>query len=164
MNFRHTSVAPLDIHEEFRSVPEQKSHEKRIKERGSESPRLLLDVILHTKIVFGNQRFYKNDIDQLWENYTRAFGDGPRHFEQWSSDEDDTSAVAPSPNYHIPPTGGRLSSRHLMRISPLYGVDCVVKQFLLKRKVIHCGGSIRRPQLSPQMTPHLLSKEHSKTD
>ncbi|GFT17399.1 histone-lysine N-methyltransferase SETMAR [Trichonephila clavipes] len=28
-------------------------------------------------------------------NYTRAFGDGPRHFETWSSDEDDTSAGAP---------------------------------------------------------------------
>ncbi|GFW53798.1 hypothetical protein TNCV_3938921 [Trichonephila clavipes] len=33
-------------------------------------------------------------------NYTKAFGDGPRHFEPWSSDEDDTLAATPSPNYH----------------------------------------------------------------
>ncbi|GFU92717.1 hypothetical protein TNCV_2892261 [Trichonephila clavipes] len=25
-----------------------------------------------------------------WRSYTRAFGDGPRNFEPWSSDEDDT--------------------------------------------------------------------------
>ncbi|GFW37908.1 uncharacterized protein TNCV_4631101 [Trichonephila clavipes] len=41
----------------------------------------------------------------LLDNYSRAFGDGPRHLEPWSRDEDDTS-----PNYHITPTGGRLSS------------------------------------------------------
>ncbi|GFT70234.1 hypothetical protein TNCV_3456831 [Trichonephila clavipes] len=40
--------------------------------------------------------------------YSRAFGDGPRHFEQWSSDEDD-----PSPNYRTPSTGVRLSSRQI---------------------------------------------------
>ncbi|GFV92169.1 hypothetical protein TNCV_1896051 [Trichonephila clavipes] len=32
---------------------------------------------------------------------TRAIGNGPRHFESWSSDEDDT----PSPYYH---TNGRI--------------------------------------------------------
>ncbi|GFX17361.1 hypothetical protein TNCV_3553641 [Trichonephila clavipes] len=29
------------------------------------------------------------------ESYTRAFGDGPRNFEPWSSDEDDTGAITP---------------------------------------------------------------------
>ncbi|GFW99062.1 hypothetical protein TNCV_3008321 [Trichonephila clavipes] len=43
----------------------------------------------------------------IWlQCYTRAFGDGPRNFEPWSSDVDDTSAGTPSPNYHITPTGG----------------------------------------------------------
>ncbi|GFT26459.1 hypothetical protein TNCV_3603251 [Trichonephila clavipes] len=27
---------------------------------------------------------------QMIDSYKRAFGDGPRHFEPWSSDEDDT--------------------------------------------------------------------------
>ncbi|GFX44096.1 hypothetical protein TNCV_4118921 [Trichonephila clavipes] len=36
--------------------------------------------------------------------YTRAFGDGPRNFEPWSSDVDDTRAGTPSPNYHTTPT------------------------------------------------------------
>ncbi|GFT22464.1 hypothetical protein TNCV_3274291 [Trichonephila clavipes] len=43
--------------------------------------------------------------------YSMAFGDGPRHFESWSSDEDDACADSPSLNYHTTPTGGRLSSR-----------------------------------------------------
>ncbi|GFW14059.1 hypothetical protein TNCV_3546481 [Trichonephila clavipes] len=46
-------------------------------------------------------------------SYTRAFGDGPRNFEPWSSDVDDTLAVTPSPNYHTTPTGGRFSSRQI---------------------------------------------------
>ncbi|GFX01108.1 hypothetical protein TNCV_4580741 [Trichonephila clavipes] len=46
-------------------------------------------------------------------NYTRAFGDGPRNFEPWSSDVDDTSAGIPSPNYHTTPTGSQL-----MRMTP----------------------------------------------
>ncbi|GFW05648.1 hypothetical protein TNCV_5025121 [Trichonephila clavipes] len=35
-------------------------------------------------------------------NYTRAFGDGPRHFEpwSWSSDEDDTLAGTPTTTPH----------------------------------------------------------------
>ncbi|PRD31438.1 UNVERIFIED_CONTAM: hypothetical protein NCL1_23560 [Trichonephila clavipes] len=37
-------------------------------------------------------------------SYTRAFGDGPRNFESWSSDVDDTSAGILSPNYHTTPT------------------------------------------------------------
>ncbi|GFW77347.1 hypothetical protein TNCV_2497421 [Trichonephila clavipes] len=40
--------------------------------------------------------------------YTRTFGDGPRHFEPRSSDEDDTS-----PNYYTTPTGGRLNSQQI---------------------------------------------------
>ncbi|GFU66085.1 hypothetical protein TNCV_4480311 [Trichonephila clavipes] len=35
--------------------------------------------------------------------YTRAFGDGPRNFEPWSSDVDDTSAGTLSPNCHTTP-------------------------------------------------------------
>ncbi|GFX15600.1 uncharacterized protein TNCV_2130881 [Trichonephila clavipes] len=36
--------------------------------------------------------------------YTRAFGNGPRNFEPWSSDVDDTRAgTPPSPNYHTTP-------------------------------------------------------------
>ncbi|GFY09673.1 hypothetical protein TNCV_381671 [Trichonephila clavipes] len=35
--------------------------------------------------------------------YTRAFGNGPRNFEPWSSDVDDTRADTPSPNYHTSP-------------------------------------------------------------
>ncbi|GFV21081.1 hypothetical protein TNCV_1568771 [Trichonephila clavipes] len=45
-----------------------------------------------------------------FENYTRAFGDGPRNFEPWSSDVDD---IIPSPNYPTTPTGGRFSSRQI---------------------------------------------------
>ncbi|GFW77657.1 uncharacterized protein TNCV_133481 [Trichonephila clavipes] len=45
--------------------------------------------------------------------YTRAFGDGPRNFEPWSSDVDDTCPGPPSPNYHTTPTGGRFSSRQI---------------------------------------------------
>ncbi|GFV42674.1 alpha-2 adrenergic receptor [Trichonephila clavipes] len=36
--------------------------------------------------------------------YTRALGEGPRNFEPWSSNVDDTGAGTPSPNYH---TNGR---------------------------------------------------------
>ncbi|GFW74079.1 hypothetical protein TNCV_4176261 [Trichonephila clavipes] len=43
-------------------------------------------------------------------NYTRAFGDGPRNFEPWSSGVDDPELPL-SPNYHTTPTGGRFSSR-----------------------------------------------------
>ncbi|GFV50940.1 hypothetical protein TNCV_302011 [Trichonephila clavipes] len=38
--------------------------------------------------------------------YPRTLGDGPRHFEPWSSVEDDTVTGIPSPNYHTTPTGG----------------------------------------------------------
>ncbi|GFX10085.1 hypothetical protein TNCV_4539561 [Trichonephila clavipes] len=50
---------------------------------------------------------------KLTKHYTRAFGDGPRNFEPWSSDVDDTRAGTPSPNYHTTPTGGRFSSRQI---------------------------------------------------
>ncbi|GFS99757.1 hypothetical protein TNCV_1095671 [Trichonephila clavipes] len=43
---------------------------------------------------------------------TRAFGDGPRNFEPWSSDVDDT--LAPTSLTTTPtPTGGRFSSRQI---------------------------------------------------
>ncbi|GFU68396.1 hypothetical protein TNCV_3077841 [Trichonephila clavipes] len=35
--------------------------------------------------------------------YTRALGDEPRHFERWSSDENDTRVGTHSPNYHTTP-------------------------------------------------------------
>ncbi|GFV65770.1 uncharacterized protein TNCV_4154061 [Trichonephila clavipes] len=53
-------------------------------------------------------------------NYTRSFGDGPRNFEPWSSDVDDTLAGTPSPNYHTTPMGGRFSSRQIQRASLPY--------------------------------------------
>ncbi|GFU47724.1 hypothetical protein TNCV_4464751 [Trichonephila clavipes] len=49
-----------------------------------------------------------------------AFGDGPRNFEPWSSDEDDTWAGTSFPNYNTTPTGGRLSSRQFQRASLPY--------------------------------------------
>ncbi|GFW71638.1 hypothetical protein TNCV_2548511 [Trichonephila clavipes] len=47
---------------------------------------------------------------KVWEplSYTKAFGDGPRNFEPWSSNEEDTSADKPSHNFYTTPTGGRL--------------------------------------------------------
>ncbi|GBM78788.1 hypothetical protein AVEN_81960-1 [Araneus ventricosus] len=38
------------------------------------------------------------------------FWDGPRNFEPWSDDEDDTWASTPSPNFHATPAGGRLAN------------------------------------------------------
>ncbi|GFW19642.1 hypothetical protein TNCV_1605331 [Trichonephila clavipes] len=57
--------------------------------------------------------------DTLTTSYTRAFGDGPRHFEPWSSDEDATCAGHPSPNIHTTPTGGCLRRSSV----PLHGVS-----------------------------------------
>ncbi|GFW11442.1 hypothetical protein TNCV_3809611 [Trichonephila clavipes] len=37
-------------------------------------------------------RFQRNDTKVFYEGTHEAFGDGPRHFEPWSSDEDDTCA------------------------------------------------------------------------
>ncbi|GFW97461.1 hypothetical protein TNCV_4991371 [Trichonephila clavipes] len=56
----------------------------------------------------------------LESNYTRAFGNGPRNFEPWSNDVNDTCAGTPSPNYHTTPTGGRFSSRQIYRASLPY--------------------------------------------
>ncbi|GFW82354.1 hypothetical protein TNCV_3818351 [Trichonephila clavipes] len=58
-------------------------------------------------------------------SYTRAFGDRPRNFEPWSSDEDDTRAGTPSPNYH---TNGRRFqlSTDLTCIAALHGGSLVV--------------------------------------
>ncbi|GFV86672.1 hypothetical protein TNCV_4185251 [Trichonephila clavipes] len=43
--------------------------------------------------------------DNLEVSYMRAFGDGLRNFEPWPSDENDSRAGTPSPNYH---TNGRM--------------------------------------------------------
>ncbi|GFW80003.1 hypothetical protein TNCV_984121 [Trichonephila clavipes] len=51
-------------------------------------------------------------------NYTRAFGDGPRNFEPWSSDEDDSGAGTASPNYHGTPAGGCLNSLERFNVHP----------------------------------------------
>ncbi|GFU68901.1 hypothetical protein TNCV_4882281 [Trichonephila clavipes] len=57
---------------------------------------------------WGSLSFYPFQIEKLF--YTRALGDGPRNFEPWSNDEDDTCAGTPSPSYHTTATGRRLSS------------------------------------------------------
>ncbi|GFV09866.1 integrase catalytic domain-containing protein [Trichonephila clavipes] len=45
---------------------------------------------------------------------TRAFDDGPRNFEPWSSDSGLTPELAPlSPNYHTTPTGKRFNSQQI---------------------------------------------------
>ncbi|GFW88096.1 hypothetical protein TNCV_217681 [Trichonephila clavipes] len=60
----------------------------------------------------------------IWDgDYTRAYGDIPRHFEPWSSDVDDTRAGTPSPNYHTIPTGGHFISRQIERALLPYTVD-----------------------------------------
>ncbi|GFV42113.1 hypothetical protein TNCV_3544401 [Trichonephila clavipes] len=56
-------------------------------------------------------------------SYMRAFGDGPRNFEPWSSDVDDTCELTPpSTNYRTTPTRGRFSSRQIERASLPYTV------------------------------------------
>ncbi|GFT85569.1 hypothetical protein TNCV_4252961 [Trichonephila clavipes] len=51
----------------------------------------------------------------------RGFDDGPRNFEQWSSDKYDTGGGTPSSNYHTIPTRGRFEhSTDLMCIAPLH--------------------------------------------
>ncbi|GFV65500.1 hypothetical protein TNCV_1737371 [Trichonephila clavipes] len=47
-------------------------------------------------------------VDSNTFSYSKAFGDGPRNFETWSSDEDDIRVGTP-PNFHIPPTRGHLN-------------------------------------------------------
>ncbi|GFU79930.1 HTH_Tnp_Tc3_2 domain-containing protein [Trichonephila clavipes] len=44
---------------------------------------------------------------------SRAFDDGPRNFEPWPRDEDDTSVGNTSPNFYIAPMEGGLSSRQI---------------------------------------------------
>ncbi|GFV29346.1 hypothetical protein TNCV_437651 [Trichonephila clavipes] len=41
--------------------------------------------------------------------YSRTFGDGPRNFESWTSDKNDTGAGFSSPSFHTTSTGGRMS-------------------------------------------------------
>ncbi|GFU12993.1 RNase H domain-containing protein [Trichonephila clavipes] len=56
--------------------------------------------------------------------YTKAFGDGPRNFEPWSSDEDETCAGTPSPRYHTKPRMFEFST-NLTCIAPLHGGSTV---------------------------------------
>ncbi|GFV13527.1 putative DD41D transposase [Trichonephila clavipes] len=69
--------------------------------------------------------------------YSRAFGDVPRNYESWSSDEDDSRAVTPSPNFNIAPKGG--SRRELL------AADLVISNH----------GQVTRT--TPQLEPPLLS-------
>ncbi|GFV95827.1 hypothetical protein TNCV_1728771 [Trichonephila clavipes] len=73
-------------------------------------------VIIHPSARIRTTPFRTVTGTKAWGNsqsYTRAFGDGPRNFEPWSSDVDDTLARTPSPNYHTTPTRGRFSSRQI---------------------------------------------------
>ncbi|GFW36104.1 hypothetical protein TNCV_4929671 [Trichonephila clavipes] len=62
-------------------------------------------------------------IDEGSARFTRAFGDGPRNFEPWSSDDDDTSAGTPP--HH---TNGRsFESRYIQcALAPLHCASSVV--------------------------------------
>ncbi|GFX02454.1 hypothetical protein TNCV_3065191 [Trichonephila clavipes] len=68
---------------------------------------------LKASVVYDTENPYVKELfNSLYEftdisssgNYTRAFGDGPRNFEPWSSDVDDTLASMASPNYHTTQT------------------------------------------------------------
>ncbi|GFW08657.1 hypothetical protein TNCV_2776781 [Trichonephila clavipes] len=60
-------------------------------------------------------------------DYSRVFGDGPRNFEPWPSDGDDTGAGTTSANFHSRPEGGRLSFDIFnMHRPPLHGGSSVV--------------------------------------
>ncbi|GFX32015.1 hypothetical protein TNCV_4098661 [Trichonephila clavipes] len=73
-------------------------------------------------------------------SYSRAFGDGPRNFEPWSSDQDDTCVGTTSPNFNTPPTGGRLSSDiFYVHRPPLLGGSSAV-----------LGSTHDTPAMSPQ--------------
>ncbi|GFW23177.1 hypothetical protein TNCV_3802771 [Trichonephila clavipes] len=43
----------------------------------------------------------------------RAIDDEPRHYESWSSDEEEPELGPSSPNYPTPPNGGRFISRQI---------------------------------------------------
>ncbi|GFT58704.1 hypothetical protein TNCV_1360681 [Trichonephila clavipes] len=54
------------------------------------------------------------DLDLVFAiSYTRAFGDGPRDFEPWSSDVDDTCAGNPSPSTGLEPVTKQATVRYL---------------------------------------------------
>ncbi|GFU97098.1 hypothetical protein TNCV_3347441 [Trichonephila clavipes] len=56
-----------------------------------------------------------------------VFGDRPRNFEPWSSDEDDTWADTPSPNFHTTPTGRHWSlNTFIVHRQLLYGGSSAV--------------------------------------
>ncbi|GFU65637.1 hypothetical protein TNCV_635601 [Trichonephila clavipes] len=61
-------------------------------------------------------------------NYTRAFGDGPRHFEPRPSDKNDTCVGTPSPNYLTNERMFELST-DLTCIASLHGVAAVAEWY-----------------------------------
>ncbi|GFX72823.1 hypothetical protein TNCV_2864301 [Trichonephila clavipes] len=61
------------------------------------------------------------------ECYTKAVGYGPRNFEPWSSNEDDTWAGNPSPSYHTTLPRGHLNSRQIERGSLPFKAGLVVR-------------------------------------
>ncbi|GFU48897.1 hypothetical protein TNCV_3209011 [Trichonephila clavipes] len=70
---------------------------------------------------------YLVNYNELLFNFSRAFGDGPRNFEPWSSEKDLLELEVPSPNFHITPTGGYLSLDIFnVHRSPLLGGSLVV--------------------------------------
>ncbi|GFX44685.1 hypothetical protein TNCV_2427691 [Trichonephila clavipes] len=68
-------------------------------------------------------------------SYTRAFGDGPRNFEPWSRDLDETRAGTRSPNYH---TSGRTFQLSIdltcptRRVLSGTGLDLVTRQATIR--------------------------------
>ncbi|GFX33062.1 hypothetical protein TNCV_5042301 [Trichonephila clavipes] len=72
----------------------------------------------------------------LFFPYTRAFGDGPRNFEPWSSDVDDPWTGTPSPNYHTNGWTFHLST-DLTCIAALHGESLVVMGSNSRDKASH---------------------------
>ncbi|GFV55454.1 uncharacterized protein TNCV_3776411 [Trichonephila clavipes] len=80
----------------------------------------ILAALQEIGVIFSSTNLYVDNIEQTFRTvicthkcYTRAFGDGPRNFEPWSSDVEDTRGGTPSPSYHTTPTGGRFGSRQI---------------------------------------------------
>ncbi|GFV77011.1 hypothetical protein TNCV_690811 [Trichonephila clavipes] len=64
--------------------------------------------------------------NMILTDYTKAFGKGPRNFEPWSTDEDDTRTRTTSPNPHH--TNGRSFELYtdLTCTAPLHGGSLLV--------------------------------------
>ncbi|GFY11625.1 hypothetical protein TNCV_4230941 [Trichonephila clavipes] len=97
--------------------------------------------------------FLKETLTGLHED----FDNGPRYFEPWSSDVDDTGAGTPSPNYH---TNGRMFqlSTDLTCIAALHGGSLVVlatRGLLATDHVILNHGQVM--WTTPELAPPLLT-------